>query len=358
MKTKNLFIIAMAVLGLFGCRKDNLVLSSCDLWFPIEGDTTTITIEANCNWTISIDGDVDWLTVTPMSSLEASDGLITVVAQPCLATDFRTASFTVISEHGHFHPTVTVTQKKEAITLSKYEFWFPTEASTKSIEINANCKWTLNIDDGADWYSVSPTSGEPVNQGSLSMTVQPYEGDGYRSSLFTLTSEHGFEVVTVYLSQNKLEFEEIFNLVFGVSKVEYWNTDYFGQMIEDSYRHREYNPYDTTTGYMMYFFDDGTGIQRDHHEDSVVYYLFSYDYNAANRTIRIEFETVSDTLVENYSASVLTASEELFRFVHEYKPNSWERADMRKVGTINPGEKSLLKRIAKRRKSSEGIFIF
>ena len=107
---------------------------------------------------------------------------------------------------------------------------------------------------------------------------------------------------------------------------------------------------------MMYFFEDGTGVQRDHHEDTAVYYLFTYDYNAANRNLHIEFETISDTLVENYDASVLTASEELFRFFHEYKPNWWERADMRKIGTITPGEKSLLKCAAKKRKEADGIF--
>ena len=197
--------------------------------------------------------------------------------------------------------------------------------------------------------------GQPGLLGGLAISVQHYEGSDYRSSSFTITSEHGFTTAKVFLSQNKLEFDEIFNMVFGVSKLERWNTDYFGQMIEDSYKHWEFNPYDTTTGYMMYFFEDGHGVQRDHHNDSVVYYTFTYDYNAANRSLYIEFDLVSDSL-ENYSVNVLTASEELFRFHHEYKPNFWERADMRKVGTITPGEKSLLMRAAKKRHGVEGVF--
>jgi hypothetical protein len=60
--------------------------------------------------------------------------------------------------------------------------------------------------------------------------------------------------------------------------------------------------------------------------------------------------------LESYDVSVLTASEELFRFFHEYKPNWWERADMRKIGIVEPAEKSLLMRVAKKRKENEGIF--
>ena len=106
---------------------------------------------------------------------------------------------------------------------------------------------------------------------------------------------------------------------------------------------------------MMYFFEDGYGVQRDHHNDSVVYYAFNYVYDAEIRNLHIDFVTVTDSL-ESYDVSVLTASEELFRFIHEYKPNWWERANMLKVGTIDPTEKSLLMRVAKKRKGNEGIF--
>jgi hypothetical protein len=53
---------------------------------------------------------------------------------------------------------------------------------------------------------------------------------------------------------------------------------------------------------------------------------------------------------------VLCASDSLYRIFHEYKPNFWERADMRKVGTITPGEKSMLMRAVKSRKGNGGIF--
>ena len=355
MKKQTLFftLFVTAALMLVGCKKETITLASSELWFPVEGDTLTLAITADCNWTLSIDDNADWYTVSPKTSTEDTQNLLTIMVQPMENQEYRNSSFTIVSGRGKTSVKVNVTQIKETIELSKYELWFPKEAETQTIVVGANCKWTVSIDDNADWYTVSPMAGE--HGGDLAISVQPYEGSDYRSSSFTLTSEHGLKTAKVYLSQNKLEFDDIFNMIFGVSEIEHWNTDYFGQMIEDSYKHYQFNPYDTTQGYMMYFFEDGRGVQRDHHEDSVVYYAFTYEYDAANRNLHIDFETVIDT-PESYDVSVLTASEELFRFFHEYKPNWWERADMRKIGTINPREKSLLMRAVKKRKGSEGIF--
>ena len=55
---------------------------------------------------------------------------------------------------------------------------------------------------------------------------------------------------------------------------------------------------------------------------------------------------------------MLTASDSLFRFIHEYKDHWWERADMRKIGTINPNAKAILKHKAIKRKGDEPIFQF
>ena len=107
----------------------------------------------------------------------------------------------------------------------------------------------------------------------------------------------------------------------------------------------------------MFFLADGTGVQMDHHSDTAVYYVFNYEYDPMNQILHIEFETVEDA-PENYDPQVLTASDSLFRFIHEYKEHWWERADMRKIGTINPDAKALLKQKAIKRKGDEPIFQF
>jgi hypothetical protein len=145
------------------------------------------------------------------------------------------------------------------------------------------------------------------------------------------------------------------NKIFGVMELEHWNTDYFGQIIEDSYKHYTFDPYDTATGYMMYFLEDGQGVQRDHHNDTAVYYAFTYEYNPVDQILHIEFETTGDE-PESYSPQVLTASDSLYRFIHEYKTDFWERADMRKIGEYTPQEEAKLRQIIAKRKEGGPIF--
>lgn len=243
--------------------------------------------------------------------------------------------------------------KPDSIVVSTQNLWYGLEAGTQTIEITSNCKWTVIRNDNADWYSITPMNGK--NDGSVTVTVQPMENADYRGSSFVISSPGGHVRRTVFVSQNKLHFDGMVNKVFGVMCVEHWNTDYFGQIIEDSYKIKEFNPYDTTTGYLMYFREDGKGLQRDHHNDTAVYYAFDYEYDPVNQILHIEFETTTDS-PESYSPTVLTASDSLYRFIHEYKPNFWERADMRKVGIIQSDDNVFQKRAAKKRKETGGVF--
>lgn len=244
--------------------------------------------------------------------------------------------------------------KKYTMWVSSQDVRFGLEANTQTIVLRANCKWTISLTDDEDWYTISPMSGN-ANDSIITITVKEFNGD-YRGTSFVIDSPGAHVHRTVFVSQNKLDFEGLYNKVFGVSSVEHWNTDYMNQMIEDSYKPKEYDPYDTATGYTMYFLADGTGVQMDHHKDTAIYYAFTYEYNPINQILHIEFETIDDSH-ENYDPQVLTASDSLFRFIHEYKDHWWERADMRKIGTINPDAKALLKHKAIKRKGDEPIFL-
>ena len=158
------------------------------------------------------------------------------------------------------------------------------------------------------------------------------------------------------ISQNVVEFTNIINTIYSVTKVEHWNTDYAGNMIEDSYINVSFDPHDQTTGFTMYFAENGVGAQEDRFHDSTVYYPFHYEYDNVTRNLHIEFELIDSTQTEVYNASVLTATEGMFRFQHEYKPNFWERAEMTKIGTINPNAKDVIMRAAAKRKENGPIF--
>lgn len=245
--------------------------------------------------------------------------------------------------------------KTYEIQVPTNNLWFGMDASSQAFDFTANCKWTITKNDDADWYTISTMSGE--NDATIIITVEALEDADFRGSSFVINSPGGHVYRTVFISQNKLDFDGLYNKVFGVSSLEHWNTDYMDQMIEDSYKHKVYDPYDTATGYTMFFLADGTGVQMDHRDDTAVYYVFNYEYNPINQLLHIEFETV-DNSPEDYDPQVLTASDSLFRFIHEYKEHWWERADMRKIGTINPDARALLKQKAIKRKGNEPIFQF
>lgn len=245
--------------------------------------------------------------------------------------------------------------KTYKIQVSTQNLYFGLEAGSQTIDLSANCEWTITKHDTADWYTISVMEG--ANDATITVTVENLKDSDFRGSSFVIESPGGHVYRTVFVSQNKLEFDGLVGKVFGVMSVEHWNTDYFGQMVESSYKLYEFDPYDTTTGYMMYFMENGQGIQRDHHKDTVAYYPFTYEYNSVDQILHIEFATITGA-PEDYDPQVLTASDSLFRFLHEYKPYWWERADMRRVGTINLEEKALLKRAATKRKEGGAIFQF
>ena len=245
--------------------------------------------------------------------------------------------------------------KTYKIDVSTNDLWFSLHAGSKTLDFTANCKWTIVKNDDADWYTISETSGK--NDATITITVEEMTDADFRGSSFIISSPNGHVYRTVFVTQNKLDFDGLYNKVFGFISVEHWNTDFYGQIIEDSYKHKEYDPYDTATGYTMFFLADGSGIQMDHHKDTAVYYAFTYDYSPIDQILHISFETVNDA-PEDYSPQVLTASDSLFRFMHEYKPDWWERGDMRKIGTITPGQRSILMRAVTKRKGGEPILQF
>ena len=245
--------------------------------------------------------------------------------------------------------------KTYKILVSTQNLWFNLAAGSQTLDITANCEWTITKNGDADWYTISVMEGK--NDATITITVDEYPDGDFRGASFVINSPGGHVHRTVFVSQNKIDFDGMVNKVFGVMEVEHWNTDYYGMIIEDSYRDYVYDPFDTTRGYLMYFGENGRGLQRDHHTDTVAWWAFDYEFDVVNQILNISFETV-DGSPESYSPQVLSASDSLYRIFHQYKPNFWERADMRKVGTIIPGEKDELWKKAAKRKAGEPIFQF
>lgn len=250
---------------------------------------------------------------------------------------------------------LTSCSKKYKIIVSTQDLWFGLDASSQTLEITANCKWTITKNDDADWYSLSMVEGK--NDATITVTVEALEDADFRGASFVINSPGGHVTRTVFVSQNKLDFDGLLNKVFGVTRLEHWNTDFFGMIIEDSYRDHYYDPFDTLTGYQMWFLANGEGYQRDHHTDTIAWWSFNYEYDVLNQILYISFATIDDS-PEDYAPHVLTASDSLFRIFHEYKTDFWERADMRKIATIIPDSTRMeMMRKASKRKAGQPMFL-
>ena len=243
-----------------------------------------------------------------------------------------------------------------SILVSTQDLRFGLEAESQTMIVNANCKWEVIKNDDADWYTVSPMSGR-AKDSVVTITVEDYSGGDFRGSSFVISSPGGHIRRTVFVSQNKLDFDGMINKVFGSTKLEHWNMDFFGQIVEDSYETWEFDPYDTTRGQLMYFFEHGQGVQRNRELfDHAIYFPFEYEYDADSSILHIVFHLVNDSL-EPYNPEVLCASDSLYRFMHEYKPDFFERADMRKVGTCSLDDHLMMRSKLSKRKQGGPIFM-
>ena len=241
------------------------------------------------------------------------------------------------------------------IRVSTQNLWFGLDAQTDTLDITSNCDWTVIRNDTASWYTITPLEG--TKNGSLLVTVTALEDADYRGSTFVISSPGGHVRRTIFVSQNKLDFDGMINKVFGLTKLEHWNTDFFGQIVEDSYETWEFDPYDTTRGQLMYFFEHGQGVQRNRELfDHAIYFPFEYEYDADSSILHIVFHLVNDSL-EPYNPEVLCASDSLYRFMHEYKPDFFERADMRKVGTCSLDDHLMMRSKLSKRKQGGPIFM-
>ena len=249
---------------------------------------------------------------------------------------------------------LTGCRKKNSIWVSEQALYFGLNASTQILTVKSSSSWTVTKNDDADWYTISPMSGG-VRDNIVVVTVDGYIGGNHRDASFTISSTRSGARVTIVVSQDKMESYSMVNKVYGVTMRERWVTDFNDQIIEDEYKKYEYDPYDTTTGYLLFFQEDSVGVQRDHHSDTVAWWPFKYWIAPDSLILHIIYQT--DLGPEIYAANVLIASDTLFRFFHEYKPHYFEHVDMRRVGTIHPDDKYLQRQSMARRKERGPILL-
>lgn len=161
-----------------------------------DGQSTELTIDANCSWTIT--KDVDWLTVSPMSGQNKQN--VTVSAGKNTTASARYAVLTI--KGGNLTRRVTVTQARPSdapddpieysMSVSKSALSFESSGGTQTFTISSNTNWVISA---PNWCSVSPMTGS--GNASISVTVGEASNGQQRNGQITVS---GTGVVSMGIS--------------------------------------------------------------------------------------------------------------------------------------------------------------
>ena len=346
------------------CHQENIAIID-KVSYKSDSETKLLQIDANCGWTVSKDdASANWLSISPISGTK-KDTAIAVTVDEYLENAIRSTTFTVTSSKGNATKQVKIEQNGEYIKVTENILSFFSEAETKTITITSNCDWTLEKENNEDFtssfYTLSTNSG---NVGTTEMNVSVADNYTYTNNLglIKLKSDSGNTETPVRIKQNGRNESNITATVWGVFKYERWNTDYFNNVLEETYTVTNYVPTNfNSPGWTMYFLRNNHGEQSDRkyndNGDLVqVFYPFDYQYDTLTHLLHIVFESEDPEIIESYDTEVLTLTDTLFVIQDEYREHFFEKASMRKIGYVQENKNTTSPRKIGTKKHGHPLF--
>ena len=203
MKRSFLFVPFALILAfvLLSCEKETIL--SVDqqlLTFTEAGGSQILSLTANKPWTVS--SDQSWCKVTPTAGEEAASSRISVNCDSNTTYDTRYCNITFTC--AELVKTVSVTQdESDGMLISPTEFDLSNDAQQISIEVKANVKFTVAVDDACkSWIRHSATKGLTTSTVILDISKnEDYDG---REGHVTISQTDGslFSTIKIKQSQN------------------------------------------------------------------------------------------------------------------------------------------------------------
>ena len=162
-----------------------LSLSPLTLSFIAAGETKSVTITSNAEWTAT--SDMSWLTISG-TTMDTGNGSISVVATEQTAAVDRTATITVTA--GALTQMVSVSQIAAAaeLSLSPLTLSFAAAGETKPVTIMSNVNWSATSN--ASWLTISGTAMGTGN-GSISVVATEQAAAVARTATITVETTGG-----------------------------------------------------------------------------------------------------------------------------------------------------------------------
>lgn len=211
---------------------------------------------------------------------------------------------------------------KQHIDLSKQSMVFSPRGGTDLFTITADCDWTIEVDNGGDWITLSQTSGS--KDANVSVKVGKYTGMLDRNTSLTVVSANGKVKKTLLVTQTKYDIKDIVGKAWFLRYYERWDTNYYYELIEDTYQSWTYYSEEGYENWFLFFTDDKTGYQMHTKQGDTVYYSYDYRYYPDGDSLYINFET-SDGSVEDYHCLIYQVDDEMFVFSNEWWPHRFEK---------------------------------
>lgn len=172
---------AVKEVSLVQSQLDAFELLESSAAFGPEGGNTTIKVNTNVAWDITIPSDCKWVKV--VDSKAYGEQTKTLAVDPYNEYDTsREAKITV--KGGNFEPlTYTITQDGPVthFELVSNEAYIESEGGSFDITVNTNIEWTVTIPEDCDW--IKPAGTKADGQQTKTFTVSPYkELDAYREA--------------------------------------------------------------------------------------------------------------------------------------------------------------------------------
>lgn len=150
-----------------------------------EGEIITLDITANVEYQIVIPSDCDWI-----RSVETTNDSFEVL--PNESTQERSA--TLVVESAGNPVSISVRQQgvpEELVFSDESASWFangldcPASGGSQTITFSANCDWTVTVEGGDAWCTVSPENGQK-GDASFILTIGKNEEEVERTATVTL----------------------------------------------------------------------------------------------------------------------------------------------------------------------------
>lgn len=212
--------------------------------------------------------------------------------------------------------------KRQNLEVDKSLITFSFAQSTDIFGIEANCPWSIDIDNTDDWVTIAPLQGE----GDTYVTVMVEKNNTVndRRTSFTVNSENGKRHREIVVAQERIDIYAIVRKVWFLRTYTRWDSDFFNVVIPESYRTITYYSNPGFENWFFYFVEDSTGYLVHTYQGDTITYPYDFVYFPAYDSLNITFATTNDS-IENYHTVIHELTHSVFTFSDAYRPHQYEK---------------------------------